>query len=289
MIKCDICNKNLKGPSQYTNHFKSCSKINHNYFKDVNDEKAWLIGLIAADGCIKNNCWSICQSGDNGKSILEYIKKILNYERGLTSYFPERGKIVYTLNIPSIIMVNDLYKFGLMKQKTLKLNLIYLDSNFMKSFLRGYFEGDGCICVSRSSNIEEYLAISFVGNFNFINFILNSIPISGYTFHDYANVREIRFSGQKAIQFYSWLFNNHNLFYSYKQKIFDNYIQTAKEPTWSINNKKKKIFFSELSKNSNILEISKICNIPFQTCYKWLKKEKKEYYSLGNFLIEKYI
>jgi intein/homing endonuclease len=49
-------------------------------------------------------------------------------------------------------MSSDLKKQGAMRKKTLRLKFPVLPNRLIRHFVRGYFDGDGCVCVARKRN-----------------------------------------------------------------------------------------------------------------------------------------
>jgi len=116
-------------------------------------DKAYIYGLIAADGCIqktRHSSHSIkIDLHSRDKHILEDIAGILQYTGKIYSYKYATG---YTLETPinrllirSDQMVTALECLGITERKTstLKDLTTYIDSEFLRDFIRGYFDGDG--------------------------------------------------------------------------------------------------------------------------------------------------
>jgi hypothetical protein len=87
--------------------------IDENFFDNLTQEGAWLLGLLAADGCVTDR--GIFQFGQtNNKEIVEYVKNILSFEgqiykskghhysllksRGLSSLPPRIVKLATNVN-----------------------------------------------------------------------------------------------------------------------------------------------------------------------------------------------
>lgn len=136
---------NLKGKTnrQYYTNF--------NYFNKIDTaNKAYILGLIASDGCIykrKNHegLWQITLQLQD-KEVLEEIKKEINAENPI-----KYNNNTATLTIVSQQMYDDLNKLGIVPKKTYNMNLQELITNipkyFRKDFIHGYFDGDGSITV----------------------------------------------------------------------------------------------------------------------------------------------
>ena len=54
---------------------------------------------------------------------------------------------LYTLTIGNKVMINDLLLLGLTPNKSLDVKFPILNKDLYSHFIRGYFDGDGCICL----------------------------------------------------------------------------------------------------------------------------------------------
>lgn len=155
--------------------YLTCAKkynIDDTYFEKVDTEdKAYFLGLLYADGYndTKNNCIRIILA-EPDQYILETFKEYLKTNKPLRYY--ERTsknpnwKNCWAIDIENKKMCLDLEKLGCMKAKTHILKFPteeQLPSYLHNHFIRGYFDGDGCI----TTNSNSYF-ISFVGNADFI-------------------------------------------------------------------------------------------------------------------------
>jgi len=252
-------------------------KINDNYLDKINQESSWFIGIMAADGNIKKNnrSFSISQSGSSGQIIIEYIKKILSYNGKTYIQYPKKGLETFGIVCTSPKLIDKLSEFNIIPNKS----LIYkfpetIDQVFFASFIRGYFEGDGCAGIYDNGKGSKYLQISFVGTFEFIKKCSEIIPIKGNIIEKSAkNCFEIRWYSKKALTVADWLYKDDNLFIGKKYEI----IQNAKK----IKNKKEKPHlknkaFEMLKLGMKPEQIAKKIGVAFQTIYKWKSKQNKE-------------
>jgi len=137
--------------------------VDHNYFDVIDTQnKAYILGLLYADGNVSKNkhVIQICLQEED-KHILEQIKNELNSNYPL--YFSERSKKnsnwknTYTLIINDEHMYQSLIDKGVVPQKTFKIKFPdFLDEKLIKHFIRGYFDGDGCFCVSKRKDRRNY-------------------------------------------------------------------------------------------------------------------------------------
>lgn len=130
-------------------------KINEHYF-DVIDtpNKAYILGFLYADGSNTISKGTIAMSlEENDKDILEQIRKEIESERPLEFLdysnkhdFGYTYKNQYRLLLFSAHMCKALESHGMVPNKSLVLKFPTLDKNLISHFIRGYFDGDGCVC-----------------------------------------------------------------------------------------------------------------------------------------------
>lgn len=140
---------------------------NFDYFEKIDTyNKAYVLGFIAADGCVyqykdlsKQKMLSISlQSSD--EKIMKDMLEDMNSDNVINriSFINKRGTKQYVSNfqITSNKMCEDLINLGIHPRKThtLKLDDIFnkIPNEFHASFLRGYFDGDGSINIGNRNN-----------------------------------------------------------------------------------------------------------------------------------------
>lgn len=121
-------------------------KVNKDFFKTWTPQMAYVLGFFAADGYITVNkrggqFWSI-QITD--LDLLQKIQKALesNHRIGVRIRKGNENTL-YRLQIGSKEMCDDLRKLGFLENKTYRLAVPEVPSEFLPEFTRGYFDGDG--------------------------------------------------------------------------------------------------------------------------------------------------
>ena len=141
------------------------SKSSHQYALDEHvfdsidtEEKAYWLGFLMADGYNHESRTAIClrlQAED--VEILEKFKKFLRsnapiYTIHRTTKTNHLYRTYKEVRVCSIHLSRQLAFLGCTQGKT--YNLEYptcVPSALMNHFIRGYFDGDGCICISKRS------------------------------------------------------------------------------------------------------------------------------------------
>jgi hypothetical protein len=122
---------------------------NENYFEKIDTEdKAYFLGFIFADGCVtfdtsKYRYQITIKIHSKDKHILNSLIRFIDGEMLIWENDLETCQI--TLSGKKI--VSDLIRLGAKPNKTFDLVYPKIDENLEKHFLRGYFDGDGCVRV----------------------------------------------------------------------------------------------------------------------------------------------
>lgn len=136
--------------------FKSCehhnvnSKIDRNYFDKIDTEqKAYFAGLMLADGNIQesNNKYEcrINLKKEDGY-ILDEFKKELKAIYPIREIIAPSGSAQKVFSFYGKSLVEGLKKIGVVEHKSGNTNLTQnIPEEFMRDFLRGFFDGDGSI------------------------------------------------------------------------------------------------------------------------------------------------
>lgn len=199
MSKVDIANKlnrtpnaikikanklGLRKPEKYY--------YNHDFFEDINtEEKAYWLGFIYADGYI----WQTDRNSELGIELQKrdfiHLKKFNKCIKGnIEVNFRNRqqqdglnSEGTCSIRLYSRKVVNDLIQQGVKFNKSDCIGFPILNNKeLMIAFIRGFFDGDGCIM--RNKN-RECLSANFTSaSFNFIQdlrgWLYSEIGVSSY-------------------------------------------------------------------------------------------------------------
>lgn len=139
---------------QYCKYYKGTYVFNNEFFNLNTENSFYWAGFIAADGCVMER--------KNQKSLkitlaIKDINHLIKFKNALKSTHPintylsvsKKGKISASCQIvlcgPKIF--NSLNRFNIIPRKTFiyKMPDWLLNHKLLSHFLRGYFDGDGCI------------------------------------------------------------------------------------------------------------------------------------------------
>lgn len=167
---------------------------NEDYFKEIDTaEKAYWLGFLYADGCITR-----FYKNEKLKSMsLELTLKdedcehLIKFNNALNSNVPIQHRIIAgkykadRMVINSTKMCRDLIKLGCTPAKSLTLEFPSCDivpTEFIKDFIRGYFDGDGGISCTENeyyhnsknkSYKQNHYVCYFCGNEQFLTELKN--------------------------------------------------------------------------------------------------------------------
>lgn len=149
---------------------KSPYTYNHDFFEHIDtEEKAYWLGFFFADGCVSVNSKS--NSGECSIKLykgdyrhLQKFNKSLNGNIPVTfnervCSFNDKLQESCSIRCYSIKMANDLISHGCIPNKTYYIKMPKISKLLINHFIRGFFDGDGCICLN--SNIRKDLQINF--------------------------------------------------------------------------------------------------------------------------------
>lgn len=140
---------------------KGCKySINENFLDEINHDNAHFLGLMFSDGWISGK-YAHLGLAEEDLDLLKQFKNIMSMEhpiyltrkKGAKTKLPNGDICENTQSMHRITMVNkkilnDLQEIGLSPRKSWgNFGLPKIPKEFMKSFILGYFEGDGTISV----------------------------------------------------------------------------------------------------------------------------------------------
>ncbi len=172
MHLCKVCNKPLT-EIQVKRHFECCSKgcatsfrcaaHDPNFFEMDNKYVLYyILGLSVTDGNISNDNKKLTLSLTD-KDIIEKLASLMidQNKRKVYIYTPlsKNSSTAYTLvntNADAICMLNQM---NIHSNKTYSQTFPIISDEYIYSFLRGVFDGDGCIYVS-NKKYNKYYSVS---------------------------------------------------------------------------------------------------------------------------------
>lgn len=141
-------------------------KVNEDFFKSWTQEMAYTLGYIYADGSLENSAYirgKYLRVSSVERENIEKIRSWLCSDHTIRACKPtsKNGRTGYLLRIGSHKIYNDLEKLGLYPNKSLTITFPSVPKKFLCHFVRGYFDGDGCVRLSRCRGVLQKLSTVF--------------------------------------------------------------------------------------------------------------------------------
>lgn len=201
--------------------------IDETYFEKIdNQNKAYFLGLLYADGCNYTKKGEVKLSlVESDKHILESFNIELKTNKPLRFTKLDHKNPNFSNQIVSCIenkkLSKDLDDLGCVNNKSLVLKfptIKQVPEHLIPHFIRGYFDGDGCITYSFDKiRNKKSPIINFCGTKEFL-YSLQTIFNNelGFTFtkqqkrhKTISNNYSISYGGKKQmLKFYNWLYND---------------------------------------------------------------------------------
>lgn len=208
-------------------NIKRTKKINHNYFSKENSNMAYLLGFYAADGTVRRDSneikLTLCSID---KNFLEQIKEELQAEREIKTYQDGKGYENSTFVFSSAQIKEDFKKYNIVPNKTYNFKFpTNLNRKYWIDFIRGYFDGDGTICLSGNYLKWELCAHERNSLEQIINFFFEEYNIPKINIYQRKDgLYYFQYSQNATKQIYKILYTPNSLFLPRKKQKFDSLI-----------------------------------------------------------------
>jgi hypothetical protein len=213
---------------------------NENYFETINSEdKAYFLGFIFADGCVTNDPKKYryqltLKLHSKDIDILKLFIKSIDADMNV---WCSNKREICEVSFSGKKIINDLEKLGVLPNKTFSVKYPQIDKEFERHFLRGYFDGDGCIRINtdKRDNTKR-------GDLRIVGASIDMLTKINQRMNDLfgVNVNKLYGPKNKDYKFIGWagmtdiekiyegFYTNTNLFLKRKKVIFDVVISEIK-------------------------------------------------------------
>lgn len=187
--------------------------VDNHFFSNIDTpEKAYVLGFAFADGSISPNrknqtmyCFSLSIM-ESDRYLLEDIKDIMHCTHAIqvtngNNRYSTRNQC--HLGITSKQIYRDLLRLGM----DTKEHIPNMSQDLIPHFIRGYFDGDGCVSVSKRNDIE----MKILGKESFLNELNQYINFSHARYKK--GIYEIRKGGiNNALRFYKYIYQDATIY-----------------------------------------------------------------------------
>ena len=223
--------------------------VNESFFKKWKPEMAYVLGYLYADGSMEDASYlrgKYIRVSSSDKVTIERIKKLmgsehtivivksrtLKFKHQLKSYV---NKEQYLLRIGSHDIYDSLVKLGLYPNKSLSIKFPNIPNHALPHFIRGYFDGDGCVYLEmgrgvKNQKIIKRLSIIFTsGSTDFLKGLQvnlsNSLGLVGHIYEGSGAYR-LRYSTGDSVKIFPFIYqNSKDIYLERKLHIFKTYFR----------------------------------------------------------------
>ncbi len=207
------------------------------FFKKWSPDMAYILGFLFADGNIiktkRGTHFVAIYTAD--KELIISMAKCMGSNHKISERKSETGT-VYVIQIGSRELFEDLIKLGLTPNKARRMEFPNIPKKYLGDFIRGYFDGDGCVWAgithkkrSKTTNsiLTSFTSASYFFLKNLYN-ILKKLGIKGGSLFKVksGNYSRLQYSTLDTLKLYKIMYNKDcNLFLARKRLIFEDFIK----------------------------------------------------------------
>lgn len=201
--------------------------INSKFFQVWSSEMAYVLGFITADGNLQQtkrgyHLHIACDDLD----IIEKIRKSLQSSTPIRQKQRINGKISYSLRFSDKIIFNDLLKLEVTPRKSLVITPPLIPKKYVWDYIRGFFDGDGCVYISKTSYPSKLHTLFYTGSIHMAKFLIETIKkylkeYKGNIMNKKDKNAYVLHFGQKHSEvIFHYMYNNATIFMDRKYRIF---------------------------------------------------------------------
>lgn len=222
-------------------------KVDEKFFNTWTEEMAYMLGYIYADGSLEDARHirgKYIRVSSTDKIILEKFKRWLRSEHKIISVPPSKSLKSFKNTLPRYLLrignhnlYNGLIRHGLYPKKSLTIHMPSIPKKFFSHFVRGYFDGDGCVHLYTTKGkvqkrVVRRLTVIFTsGSFIFLHKLnevlratLNLKQQKIYP-HSSKNCYQLRYSTEDTLKLFDFFYKKCNMDTCLERKlvVFKNY------------------------------------------------------------------
>lgn len=197
--------------------------INQNKFDEINNDSAYWIGLLYADGnCTCENKIRLYLSSKDEDIIRKFRDWLQTNDRPIKRKI-QNGSQVSAFEFRSWRIHNKLKQFELTsrKEQRHRLDIALLQPEIRRQFVRGYFDGDGCFTIDK----RGYLYTEITGYMNLLMDIKNILVFDNIISEHHKIVKNgsifrIRLCASDSIVFGNYIYSDARYYMDRKYNLF---------------------------------------------------------------------
>lgn len=162
-------------------NYQNKAKFDETIFDNIDtEEKAYWLGFIFADGYLSSRDYGfeLSLKGSDVEHLYKFNKFTKHNKNNVKlgeAKFGDKVFIRCRWGIVNKHLWTTLNSYGCTPRKSLTLEFPFLsDKNLIRHFIRGYFDGDGCLSYHIRKN-KIFPKITFLGTMKFLNVLQNNL------------------------------------------------------------------------------------------------------------------
>lgn len=220
-------------------NYQNKTKFNEHVFDIIDtEEKAYWLGFIFADGYIskRDNCFELSLSEKDTEQLKKF-NAFMQYDgdnvKIQTAKYQNGETLRCRWSITNKHLWNTLNDYGCTPQKSLTVSFpeknVFKDSSLIRHFIRGYFDGNGCISYANKEHTQMemnitgciYILNDIIQYLSEQNKITISSPIKKSNCSEYVQVFHVR--GQKGLTILNNLYKDSTIYLNRKYEKYLEY------------------------------------------------------------------
>ncbi len=193
---------------------------------------AYVLGFFAADGTMIENKRGghFVEFHSTDEELILLVRKLMrsNHKISIRNKHNEKWKTAYRVQIGSNEIFGDLENLGFSPNKSLTMRLPKISKEFLGDFVRGYFDGDGCIyfkehfAKDRNKNRWVFSTRFTCGSRKFLESLHIKLNLNGGFVTNKTRGFELVFSHKDSVALYHLMYHNEcrGLYLNRKHKLF---------------------------------------------------------------------
>lgn len=193
------------------------------FFDTWNDKSAYVLGYFAADGCMYHSRNGGFYDGgyyfqfdSTDQELILLVKKLIGIFNKAElkvpwqNAFGSKRKLQYKLRLVSKKAFQRLLKLGFTPHKSLTLTFPPVPKKYLSHFVRGYFDGDGCVYFARlkrgdNGSFRHVFMVRFTcGSRGFLEVLQRRLSetagIGRGSLHPHTSVWDLSYSTRDAVR-----------------------------------------------------------------------------------------
>lgn len=200
--------------------------------------------MIFADGNVSLNTSKTGQlfiSSKDKEWLNLFLQSIQSTSHLCREFHKKYQKEIWKVHITSNQLFNDLNLLGVVPNKSLVIKFPNISKNLIPHFIRGYFDGDGCVTISKYLKNKNDLTLRSgicSGSREFLETLITYLPIKHKYISSRKNLFEFKLSVNDSIKFAQYMYKDATIYLQRKFDKFNNFVKQRRSTT-IIDNPKK--------------------------------------------------